>query len=76
MANQGIIIGRYFSPLQFTFAPGTLADLVSKTPLRIKHPTVSAVPASWKKLAGFEARQEIQRQKAEIEGAEVPGCLH
>lgn len=75
MANQGIIVGRCFSPLQFTFALGTLADLVSKTPLRIKHPAVSTVPASWKKFAGFEACQEVQRQKAEIEGAQVSGCL-
>jgi hypothetical protein len=58
------------------FAPGTLADLVSETPLRIKHPTVSTVPASWKTLAGFEARKEVQRQKAEIESAQVSGCLH
>jgi hypothetical protein len=55
------------------FAPGTLANLVSETPLRIKHPAVSAVPASWKTLAGFEARKEVQRQKAEIEGAQVSG---
>jgi hypothetical protein len=58
------------------FAPGALTDLVSETPLCIKHPAISAVPASWKTLAGLEARKEVQRQKAEIEGTQVSECLH
>lgn len=58
------------------FAPGALTDLMSETPLCIKQPAISAVPASWETLAGFEARKEVQRQKAEIEGTQVLECLH